>query len=237
MPKLERTTFEVSRAAEYFTAKELQAQTGQPAEMFAAVVLKELIDNGIDAAETREVAPEIDICVEVRPPLIWLTVADNGNGLPPEALRRILNFATRTSDKLTYRAPTCGAQGNALKTVIGIPFALDCNHPVVIEARGARHTIHNRTGLVGAPRIVPTMEASDRQSGTSVSLCLPIAGQKLNPLAWARAFSLFNPHVTVRIRVLGETTYLAQCPEETEHSYHSTAPFPGSWRKSSCPPT
>ena len=37
---LERTIFEVSRAEEYFNARELQAQTGQPVEWFAAVALK-----------------------------------------------------------------------------------------------------------------------------------------------------------------------------------------------------
>jgi hypothetical protein len=36
MPDLERTVFEATRAAEYFTTRELQAQTGQPAEQLAA---------------------------------------------------------------------------------------------------------------------------------------------------------------------------------------------------------
>jgi hypothetical protein len=40
MPTLERTVFETSRAAEYFNATELQAQTGQPLDRFAAVALK-----------------------------------------------------------------------------------------------------------------------------------------------------------------------------------------------------
>ena len=50
MAQLERTTFEISRAAEYFDAKELEAQTGQPRDRFAAAVLKELTDNALDAA-------------------------------------------------------------------------------------------------------------------------------------------------------------------------------------------
>jgi hypothetical protein len=40
--RLDRILFETSRAAEYFSVTELQAQTGQPVERFADVVLKEL---------------------------------------------------------------------------------------------------------------------------------------------------------------------------------------------------
>jgi len=54
---MERTIFETPRAAEYFDARELQAQTGQPRYEFATVVLKELVDNALDAAETAGVAP------------------------------------------------------------------------------------------------------------------------------------------------------------------------------------
>ena len=41
---LNREHFEISRSDEYFNAKELQAQTGQPSYKFGEVVLKELID-------------------------------------------------------------------------------------------------------------------------------------------------------------------------------------------------
>ncbi len=41
MPQtLHRTTFETSRDSEYFGLRDLQAQTGQLAEMFAAVAVK-----------------------------------------------------------------------------------------------------------------------------------------------------------------------------------------------------
>jgi hypothetical protein len=51
-PRLERTTFEFSRGIEYFDVRELQTMTGQPAERFPDVVLKELVDNALDAAPT-----------------------------------------------------------------------------------------------------------------------------------------------------------------------------------------
>ncbi len=104
--KLERTTFETSRAAEYFDARELQAQTGQPTSNFAAVVLKELADNALDACEAAGVAPEVSIEVQYEGDLIRLAILDNGPGIPPETVRKVLNFNTRTSDKAAYRAPT-----------------------------------------------------------------------------------------------------------------------------------
>src|SRR5262249_8878102 len=115
---LQRTMFETSRAQEYFDAKELQAQTGQPIFNFAGVVLKELVDNAVDACVTAGRAPEIEIVAELDDDQIQLSVSDNGNGLPPETLSRILNFNTRTSDKAAYRTPTRGAQGNAFKTIV-----------------------------------------------------------------------------------------------------------------------
>jgi DNA topoisomerase VI subunit B len=116
---LQRTTFEISRDSEYFNVRELQAQTGQPAEMFVAVALKELADNALDACETSGIAPCLDITIGEGVERLVIRVEDNGTGIPPETVRRILNFQTRTSDKEAYRSPTRGAQGNALKTVLG----------------------------------------------------------------------------------------------------------------------
>ena len=83
MAQLRRTTFETSRAAEYFEADELAKQTGQPARKFAAVALKELVDNALDACEAAGAAPEIGIEVREEAGLVRLAVSDNGTGIPP----------------------------------------------------------------------------------------------------------------------------------------------------------
>jgi len=59
--KLERTTFEVSRATEYFTEKELQRQIGRGKQWWPVALLKELVDNALDACEMGKVAPEIEV--------------------------------------------------------------------------------------------------------------------------------------------------------------------------------
>ena len=63
-PKLTRVAFRVSRLMEFCTERELQNQTGHSVDDWPLVVLKELMDNALDACEEAEVAPVISIIVE-----------------------------------------------------------------------------------------------------------------------------------------------------------------------------
>jgi DNA topoisomerase VI subunit B len=235
MASLERTLFSTGRAAEYFTVSELQAQTGQPRERFAAVVVKELVDNALDAAETAGVAPEVTIGVERDQTELRLAVQDNGPGLAPTTVERILDFSTRTSDKAAYRAPTRGAQGNALKTVLGIPVALGSTAPVTIASQQVRHQIHAAIDPAGHVRIGHDTDFCSIELGTRVAVVLPNAGQTLDPVLWARGFSLFNPHalvnITSSVASASDNEHAYNHLPETDDSYHPTAGFPGSWRK------
>ena len=58
-PRLERAHFTTSRLAEFASIKELTTQTGHGPEEWPLVIVKELTDNGIDAAETAGVPPVI----------------------------------------------------------------------------------------------------------------------------------------------------------------------------------
>ena len=49
---------------------------------------------------------------------ITLSISDNGRGMTPELIKSILDFNIRVSDKVIYRSPTRGAQGNAFKTIL-----------------------------------------------------------------------------------------------------------------------
>ncbi|HHY96253.1 MAG TPA: hypothetical protein GX513_14785 [Firmicutes bacterium] len=90
---LRRITAEIPRAAEYFSVKELQVQTGRPASESAAVAMKELVDNALDAAETAGVTPEIVVAVDDDGTVWRISVADNGPGTRPEVVRRVLDFS------------------------------------------------------------------------------------------------------------------------------------------------
>jgi DNA topoisomerase VI subunit B len=237
MPVLERIHFEIPRVAEYFSANELAIMTGQPPERFASVALKELADNGVDGVEKVQGdsrrAPELTLEAEVSGPLLRLSVTDNGCGIGPETVQKILNFQTRTSDKVAYRAPTRGAQGNALKTVLGMPWALGSREPVVIESQGVRHSIRlwiDPAGELGKEHLTGD---SPLIHGTRVSLALPAwQGDELDLASWGMGFSLFNPHVLVKIQGSGLGGEHAHGPRgEIRDSYQPTVEFPRGWRK------
>jgi DNA topoisomerase VI subunit B len=197
----DRATFEATRASEYFIARELATLTGQPPKGFATVLMKELADNGLDAAEAKGVPPQLTFEVNVDGELLTITVTDNGPGIPPETVAKVLDFSTRTSDKAAYRSPTRGAQGNALKTVIGMPHALGGFAPVIIEACGVRHQIRAWVDPAGEVRIEPVQNHSPRTDGTRIEVIIPAEVQEFNPLFQARAIALVNPHAFVQIAI------------------------------------
>jgi hypothetical protein len=224
----------MSRTAEYFDLRELETMTGQQRENFAAVVLKELADNGLDAAESVKAAPQLDVRVKLTRRFLFLAVRDFGPGIPVDTVKRILNFQTRTSDKIAYRSPTRGAQGNALKTIFGIPVALGCPLPVVIEARGVRHVIRLSIDPAGEVRLDRQPQEVPPGPGTLMIVPLPIeAAEGFRPVWWCRAFSLFNPHAMVRIRKQDRRgEHANQRVAVRGNSYHPAVSFPGNgWRK------
>ena len=223
MPKLQRTTFKTSRAAQYVEARALTAMTGQSESKFADVVVKELIDNALDACETSGTAPEITLAVEERfSGGVVITVSDNAGGISQDTVHGALNFDVLVSDKAAYRSPTRGAQGNALKTVFGIPHALGSLEPVVVEAKGTRHEARVWKDLAGSLRMqCDDIDLDEPRLGTSVTAHVPLRGvgagvfgTTFDPEFWARAFSLFNPHAQVKIQRSEEGVYLVnpRCP-------------------------
>ncbi|EGD51734.1 ATP-binding region ATPase domain protein [Thermoanaerobacter ethanolicus JW 200] len=234
---LSRITAEISRASEYFSLKELQAQTGQPYTNFASVVLKELVDNALDACESNNIIPEINIDILMKNDIYLISISDNGRGIPPHTVSRILDFSIRVSDKSIYRSPTRGAQGNALKTVLGIPFSLGCSMPVIIEAQGTKHTIYTRVDAIGNVRIEHSKEPSQYVEGTKITVPVPSANQKFYPEWWAKAFAIFNPHASIKIRLFDKKSVNdSACSNAKDFQnktleFLPTVSFPDEWIK------
>jgi Histidine kinase-, DNA gyrase B-, and HSP90-like ATPase len=159
---LQRETFRTSRLLDFCSEKELVAQTGHRPAQWPLVVLKELVDNALDACEEAGVAPEIMVTVDQT----GITVADNGPGIPAETVEGVLDFTVRVSSREAYVSPTRGAQGNALKTVVAMPFVLDGQRGrVEIEARRIRHTI---TFEVDRVRQMPVVRREQAESKVTV---------------------------------------------------------------------
>jgi DNA topoisomerase VI subunit B len=217
---LEREVFTLSRQMEYFTADELEKQTGYTRDnWWPDVIVKELFDNGLDGAEAAGVPPEITLC--------WsgsrLVVADNGGGIPPGVVSKLADYSTRTSDKLAYVSPTRGAQGNAWKTILAIPYVLDgeCAKPIAIEAQGIRHQIHVRADQIARQPAIhyQTEELTVRNGGTVVTLereqaCLENDCENSTFLPQLVSdFSLFNPHASFQLNAgTGQMVFPARDP-------------------------
>jgi DNA topoisomerase VI subunit B len=168
MNAVERTTFSTSRLLEFCSRKELTAQTGHEPDDWPLVIIKELVDNALDAAEEAGIKP----CIHVTVARSRIRVRDNGRGIPPETVASILDFSTRTSSREAYVAPDRGAQGNALKTILAMPFAMSGQEGrVEIVACGVRHTIMFRVDQIRqAPVIEHQPEPGPVRSGTSMTV-------------------------------------------------------------------
>src|SRR5262249_14675954 len=127
-----------SREMDFFTERELVTQTGHARDEWPLVIVKELVDNAVDACEEAGVSPIIDVTADP----CGITVADNGPGLPESTLRKALDFTIRVSNREAYVSPCRGAQGNALKTLLPMPHVLDPEQgKFIVTAHGKRHEI------------------------------------------------------------------------------------------------
>jgi hypothetical protein len=234
--KLERSLFVQSRDREYFEANELATMTGQPVHRFADVIVKEVVDNGLDAAEEAGVVPKIVVQVWRRHHDLILSIKDNGGGISPEAVEGILDFRTRTSNKAAYRSTTRGQQGNAWKTIIGTPYALGSRQPLVIEAQGKKHVIRPHIDPAGHARIDRAVQDITDHGGTNCKLSIPLSAcRELDLGHWMRGYALFNPHAFIKFRDVSLASKLANSdgPERarTARFYKSTVRFPEEWKK------
>lgn len=157
--ELVRNTYTTSRLLEFFSEPELTKQIGHERERWPAAILKELIDNALDACESSGVdVPKIEVEIGND----FFTVADNGPGIPPDTIVGSLDYSIRVSDKSYYVSPTRGQQGNALKTLWAAPFVFaDKRATIDVEARGVRHTVKvSLDRIAGEPKIEPTTAAA-----------------------------------------------------------------------------
>ena len=208
--RLQRETFRTSRLLDFCSQRELVKQIGHPVEQWPLVILKELADNALDAAEDAEIAPAIQIGVCNN----QIVVTDNGPGIQPETVADILDFAVRVSSREAYASPTRGAQGNALKTILAMGYVLDREETdsdadavgvTTIETKGLTHRIEFRVDHINnQPKITHTIAPSAINVGTKITIDWPTNVQLLD---WAHerfkrlaeSYVWFNPHLSLRV--------------------------------------
>jgi DNA topoisomerase VI subunit B len=217
--KLKRVPFTVSRLMEFCTRRELVNQTGHDVYEWPLVILKELIDNALDACEEADIAPVISVAVNGQ----TITIEDNGPGIPARTIDGILDYSIRVSSREAYCSPTRGAQGNALKTIMPMGYVLDEHRGeeaagvTIIEAHGVAHRIEFAVDHIKQePKIAHTTEPSSVIAGTKVTVTLPVYQQdswrrdlvensEPDFLNLAESYAWINPHLSLRVMWNGET--------------------------------
>jgi DNA topoisomerase VI subunit B len=172
-PRLQRETFRTSRLLEFCSVKELTAQTGHGPIDWPLCILKELADNGIDACEEAGIAPQI--VVKVSTTTGEISISDNGPGIPSDTITGILDYNVRVSSREAYCSPSRGAQGNALKTILAMAFALSGERgETIIEAPGLTHRIVFQVDqLRQEPVIAHEVDGMRTPAGTTVTVFWP----------------------------------------------------------------
>ncbi|MHB8956042.1 MAG: ATP-binding protein [Pirellulaceae bacterium] len=228
-----REAFSISRSSEYLSEKELEKQLGYPRRLWHLAVVKELLDNSLDHCEEIGVLPEISISVDDE----GISVQDNGAGIPPETVVGMLDFDKRVSSREAFRSLTRGAQGNAGKCLVGVPYVLngDKRGGVTIDAQGVRHDIEVEFDqLAQVPTDKHVQTPGKVQTGTFIKVHLPDLPSNLEEDEKARfllfgwKYAALNPHLTLSFRAFGES-YLwertaSECPKWT-----AAEPDPPHW--------
>ena len=234
-PRLERVVFKTSRFLDFVGQRELVAQIGHAVEEWPLVIVKELVDNALDGCEEGEVAPLVTIAVSTAAGTIKIT--DNGPGIARKTVTHILDYSVRVSSREAYVAPTRGAQGNALKTIIAMGFALTGERgETVIESQGVAHRIAFAADRIRQePRIEHITGPSLVKTGTSVTVGWPnsassiLASAKSHFLQIADDFAWFNPHLALLVTWDGETAVASVPTDPHWQKWRPSDPTSAHW--------
>jgi DNA topoisomerase VI subunit B len=129
-----REAFSFSREYDYIRMEGLSRATGRPPHEWDLYILKELIDNALDADEalwSKNISHYPSVSINIRLEYIKLSQntqllvrVENRAPFPVESIEAIFATQWYTSHKAFLKGLTRGALGNALKTLLGIPYAL-----------------------------------------------------------------------------------------------------------------
>lgn len=237
--KLTRVPFTVSRLMEFCTRRELVNQTGHDVYEWPLVVVKEVVDNALDACEEAEIAPVISIAVKGAS----IVIKDNGPGIPAKTIDGVLDYNIRVSSREAYASPTRGAQGNALKTILPMDYVLNNHHgeaasgKTIIEANGLAHHITFAVDHIKQePKIEHTTKPSSVIRGTRITVNLPAVCEcdileycKERFLKLAENYAWLNPHLSLRLSWNGESKINIKALNPTWNKWLPSWPTSAHW--------
>ncbi len=158
----------------------LGQKAGVPLRRLAALVVKELADNALDAGATAHVERNGD----------WIHVEDDGPGLPadPAAIARLFSIQRPLTSSKMVRVPSRGALGNGLRVVSGAVLA--SGGELFIETGGQRFDVRP---MDDGTSLVTQTPAPARRAGTRIGIRLgagvPVGDDALSWAEIALAFA------------------------------------------------
>jgi len=192
-----------ARSLDYVNLQKLLTLTGCSGRDLDKFILKELVDNGLDACKKCQLGyPAVKVIINRD----RIEVRDYGRGMTEEDIRKITDLTKSYSMKTLYKTPSRGVLGNALKCILGIPYALsrefdvECpDYPIQIISKRKEYRIklqiQDLEEKVTANISTVDIPPMEDQSETAVSLKLPLEmfTEEDEYLDIIRGFALFNP--------------------------------------------
>jgi len=158
-------------------------------------------------------------------------------GIAAATVERMLDFNVRVSDKEAYVSPTRGAQGNALKTIIAMPYVLDGKRgETVIETQGIKHSIRFEVDPIRRePRVTYEPTPGKVKTGTRITVRWPVSASsqleaaKARFLLFAADFLFLNPHLTLQVTWGGKPSINTKAGDPAWTKWSPADPIPAHW--------
>lgn len=208
-PMSTRRMHSSSRTTDNFTQSGLSAQTGQDADQWGRYIVKESLDNSLEAGDD---VPSITVWIETDENEVRsITISDDGPGVSSEDIDTIFgDVHAYGGTKRHYCRPTRGNQGNALMTILGVQYL--CDRPLLVRSNGTEYrvTADTETYEVAASIDIDRRELDDKEPGFSVTVDFGEKGNQYADLCrittTIEAFSILNPQASFRVVVDDDET-------------------------------
>ncbi len=211
MDNKKRLRPKIPRYTEFLSVDDLKLKTGLEKEEFPEFIVKELIDNSLDAVESQPqiITPEISISIKHFDNKIKIAVSDNGTGISESIIKELVDLEYTFSDKVTYCSPSRGRMGHAISCIFGMPYALseggdtavsERGDPVVIESLGRRYYVKVASDPADLNKelslCISRQESMENIPGTKFIVTIPIeeTEHKISFRHIVENFALVNPH-------------------------------------------
>ena len=205
------------RIFDYLEKKGLEKITDVNAGKWHHYLVKELVDNALDADEASGLAPRVEVFFAYRSSGQLVVRVRNAAKFPLDAIEKIFALETYASVKDYYNNITRGQQGNGLKTVLGAAYALhhyshgtyDLAHePVLIQVGSEQKSVRYELDEQSQTASVATADRAPQEAVDGTSFEVRVAAFRPTPapsseeiLELARQYALFNPFVRFRWRI------------------------------------